>query len=381
MSRTAIDYTPAYEQGAGIGRLTRDLIAALARLDTETEYRLFVAGAKREQLPTPPGANFVWRPSRLSAEWWARIWQRARLPFPVEAITGAVDLYHATDFVLPPTRKKTRTLLTVHDLTFARAPETASPALKTYLDAVVPRSVARADHVLADSQSTKNDLIDLYHTPPEKITVLLSGADARFKPITNLDARRAVRQKYNLTDRPYIFAVGTVQPRKNYARLIAALALLRDSGMDVDLVIAGGKGWLDDPIYASIRDHHVEAYVHLIGYADDTDLPTLYSEAVCTATPSIYEGFGFPVLESMKCGTPVVTANVSSLPEVAGDAALMVSPTDIEALAEALRRLITDSTLRTRLISAGIARAAQFTWERAASELHSVYTRLLSGAL
>ncbi len=381
MPRTAIDYTPAYHQGAGIGRLTRDLIAALARLDTQTDYRLFVAGAKREHLPPPPGANFVWRPSRLSSEWWARIWQRARFPYPIENITGAVDLVHATDFVLPPTRRQTRSLLTVHDLTFARAPETASPALKAYLDAVVPRSVAHADHVLADSQSTKNDLIDLYHTPPEKITVLLSGVDSRFKPITDASTRRAVREKYKIGDRPYVLAVGTVQPRKNYARLIAALAILRSSGLDVDLVIAGGKGWLEDPIYASIRDHHVEAHVHLIGFADDVDIPTLYSEAVCTATPSIYEGFGFPVLESMKCGTPVVTANVSSLPEVAGDAALMIDPIDVDALADALRRLIIDSTLREKLIAAGFKRAAQFTWERAAAELHSIYARLQAGAL
>src|SRR5688572_30672328 len=136
MSIVAIDYTPAYEQGAGIGRYVRELISALARQDNETPYRLFVSGAKPDQLPVAPGANFSWKPTRLNPTWLARIWHRIRLPFPVEVFTGRVDLYHATDFVLPPTR--TRSILTVHDLSFVRVPEAASPSLRTYLDAVVP---------------------------------------------------------------------------------------------------------------------------------------------------------------------------------------------------------------------------------------------------
>ncbi|MFN8529388.1 MAG: glycosyltransferase family 1 protein [Anaerolineae bacterium] len=172
-----------------------------------------------------------------------------------------------------------------------------------------------------------------------------------------------------------------MQPRKNYTRLIHAIARLREMNIDVGLVIAGGKGWLDDPIYAAIRDLNMSDYVHLIGYADDADLPTLYSEAICVATPSLYEGFGFPVLEAFKCGTPVVTANVSSLPEVAGDAALMVDPLDVEGLAHALKRLIEDVTLREQLITKGAARAAEFTWERSAATLLEVYARLSRGSI
>lgn len=382
MPSIAIDYTPAYAQGAGIGRLTRDLIAALARLDTATDYRLFVAGARRHQLPAPPAPNFSWRPTPIPNEWWARIWQRARLPYPtIETYTGSITLFHATDFVLPPVHRTTKTLLTVHDLTFARAPETATPSLKAYLDVVVPRSVARASHVIADSQSTKNDLIDLYRTPPEKVTVLLSGVDARFRPITDFAQRQAVRERYQIPARPYIFAIGTVQPRKNYIRLIGALAQLRASGLDIGLVIAGGKGWLDDPIYASIRDHRVEAFVHMIGYANDADLPALYSDASCVAAPSLYEGFGFPVLEAFACGVPVVTADVSSLPEVAGDAALLIDPYDQDALTEALRRIITDSALRATLIGRGTKQVAPFTWERAAHELHTLYAHVSGNSL
>jgi glycosyltransferase involved in cell wall biosynthesis len=303
----------------------------------------------------------------------ARIWHRARIRLPVDGFTGAVDLDHASDFVLPPTRARS-TLLTVHDLSFVRVPEAASPALKAYLDVVVPRSVRRADHVLADSQATKDDLIALYDTPPDKVTVLLSGVDARFRP-TNTPA---VREKYRIPPRPYIFSVGTVQPRKNYARLIQALAALRGRGHDLGLVIAGGRGWLEDPIYAAIHDAGMDDYVHFIGFADDADLPALYTAARVTAMPSLYEGFGLPVLESMACGTPVLTSNVSSLPEVAGDAALTVDPGDLDAIVGTLQRLADDETLRAGLINKGIARAAQFTWDRSARQLVEIYARLLA---
>ncbi len=347
------------------------MVAALARQPAEFDYRLFVSGA--DQLPPLPGSNFRWCPTRVSPRWLARIWGRARLPLPVEVFTGTIDLYHATDFVLPPTRAR-HTLLTVHDLSFVRVPETASPGLKAYLDAAVPRSVRRADHILANSQATKDDLVTLYGTSADKITVLLSGVDARFQPTDD----PVVRQKYALPDRPYLFSVGTVQPRKNYIRLIQALAALRQQGHDLDLVIAGGKGWLDDPIHAAIQSLKLGDHVHLIGFADDIDLPALYSAALITAVPSLYEGFGIPVLESMACGTPVVTSTVSSLPEVAGDAALMVDPTNLDALIAALDRLISSETLRHDLTTRGLVRARTFTWERSAQQLNDLYRRLLA---
>ncbi len=377
MAAIGIDYTAAHEQGAGIGRYVRELVRALAALDDATPYRLFVAGAQRCALPPSPGANFAWRPTRITPLWFARLWHRLQLPLPVEAFTGRVQLFHATDFTLPPTLPGTRTLLTVHDLSFVRAPETTTPVLKAYLDAVVPRSVRRATHVLADSQATKDDLVELYGTPPDKITVLLGGVNPEFKPVTDADARQAVRARYSLPPNPYIFSVGTVQPRKNYARLIEALATLGPQYADVHLVIAGGRGWLDAPIYQTVRDLGMSERVHFTGFARDEDLPALYSEAVCLAYPSLYEGIGLPVLEAMACGTPVVTSTVSSLPEVAGDAALLVDPYDVQALAGALRHLLDDSALRETLIARGVRQAAFFTWERAATQLLAVYWQMV----
>jgi glycosyltransferase involved in cell wall biosynthesis len=373
MQALGIDYTPAYEQGGGIGRYVRELVAVLAALDQATPYRLFVMGAGQKPLPPLPGPNFRWAPARLSPKWFARLWQRARLPLPVEAWIGPVALFHATDFVLPPTRPATRTVLTVHDLSFVRVPGAASPKLKRYLDQVVPRSVRRADHVLADSQATKDDLIALYGAAPEKISVLLSGVNPRFKPVQD----ETLRARYQLGDAPFVLAVGTVQPRKNYERLIQAFASLPPDLSGVHLVIAGGQGWLQGPIYASVETLGLQDRVHFIGFAADEDLPALYSAARCLAFPSLYEGFGLPILEAMACGTPVLTANVSSLIEVAGEAALLVDPLSVEQITAGLSRLLTDDSLRAELVARGFAQAKLFTWERAANQLLALYRRLL----
>lgn len=326
-------------------------------------------------LPPAPGLNFRWTPSRLAPEWFARIWHRARIPIPVERWVGPVALFHATDFVLPPTHRATCTVLTVHDLSFVRAPETASPSLRRYLDRVVPRSVRRADHVLADSQATKDDLIALYGAPSEKVTVLLSGVNARFQPVRDPAALAAVRTRYGIGDAPFVLAVGTVQPRKNYERSMQALATL--SNKEPHLVIAGGRGWLQGPIYGAVDKLGMRERVHFIGFADDADLPALYSAARCVAFPSLYEGFGLPILEAMACGTPVVTSNVSSLVEVAGEATLLVDPLSIEQIAAALDSLLHNDALCARLVEQGFQRAKLFTWERAAAQLHTLYARLL----
>lgn len=379
MPPIGIDYTAAYEQGAGIGRYVRELIRALAAEDPATPYRLFVAGATSGALPPSPGPNFTWRSTRISPLWFARLWHRLRLPIPVQLFTGRVRLFHATDFTLPPTLPGTPTLLTVHDLSFVRAPETTTPVLKAYLDRVVPRSVRRATHVLADSQATKDDLIALYGTPADKITVLLSGVSARFRPVEDPTLRRSTREKYGIPPDPYILSVGTVQPRKNYARLMEALAALGPDAAQVHLVIAGGRGWLDSPIYGAVKSLGLEGRVHFTGFVADADLPALYSDALCLAYPSLYEGFGFPVLEAFACKTPVITSKLSSMPEVAGDAALLVDPYDVAALSAALQRVLSEPTLRAELVARGVRQAAHFTWERTARHLLAIYRELAPG--
>jgi glycosyltransferase involved in cell wall biosynthesis len=376
--RVGFDATPAVRQGGGIGRYTRELLRALAAADGAIQYQLFYAsplGAPRHSLPVLP-PNFTVRRLPFDDVWFARVWHRAQLPFPVEWITGPVDLFHSPDFTLPPTRRGTRTLLTVHDLSFARDPESAVPVLRAYLNQVVPRSVARASHVLADSQATRADLIELYGTPPEKISVLYSGVNEVFQPVRDPAMLQAVRGRYALGPAPFILAVGTLQPRKNYARLIQAFALLREP--DLRLVIAGGRGWLYDSIFAEVDRLGLGQRVLFPGFVADPDLPALYSAASVLAYPSTYEGFGLPILEAFACGTPVVTSTASSLPEVAGQAALLVAPTDTDALAQALRIALSDTAVRTRLIEAGQERARLFSWDKSARALLSLYHHLVS---
>jgi len=383
--RIGIDVTSAVTQSAGIGRYTRELVRALLNLDAPHTYTLFYATEKRVARPIEPLPRGV-RLRRLPFhdKWLARLWHKLQIPISIELITGPIDLFHSPDFSLPPTLRRTPTLLTVHDLSFIRDPESAVPSLRRYLSRVVPRSVARARRVLADSQATKDDLVELFGTPPGKIDVLLSGVDARFRPIRDPAALAAVRAKYNLGSGPLVLAVGTIQPRKNYVRLIQAFAQVMGQWWqigpewlgDVNLVISGGTGWLFDAIFAEVTRLGLQARVKFTGFVDDADLPALYSAAAVFAYVPRYEGFGLPVLEAMACGVPVIGSNVSSIPEVVGDAGLLVDPLDVDAIAAGLIGLLKDASARDAYRRAGLQRAAQFTWESAARQLLSIYAEL-----
>jgi glycosyltransferase involved in cell wall biosynthesis len=296
----------------------------------------------------------------------ATLWQRARLPLAIERFTGAADVLYSPDFVLPPTHARKK-ILTVHDLSFKRVPETAVPNLKWYLEGAVPRAVRRADMILADSQATRLDLIELFDAPPDRVRTLYSGHESFFRPVSDPVELERVRRAYAL-DRPFILNVGTVEPRKNLARLIEAFSKLGAS-MDLDLVIVGGRGWLDEEIYRAPEKFKVGARVHFLGFAPDADLPGLYSLAELFAFPSLYEGFGLPVLEAMACGAAVVTADNSSLPEVAGDAALLIDARDTDALTAAMARILNDGQLRAELRQKSLARAQLFSWEQSARQL------------
>jgi glycosyltransferase involved in cell wall biosynthesis len=188
----------------------------------------------------------------------------------------------------------------------------------------------------------------------------------------------AIRAKYRLGAEPFFLGIGTLQPRKNYQRLIQAFSNIKNQISNTKLVIVGGKGWMYDDIFSQVKRLGLEDHVLFPGFVDDDDLPALYSAAEALAYPSIYEGFGLPLLEAMACGTPVVTSVTSSLPELAGDAALLVEPTDIDALATAMRRLLQDADLRRRLVAAGFEQIRKFTWEKAAAQLLAVYEAMLT---
>lgn len=367
-----IDYTAAMHQSAGIGRYTRELVRSVAALSPAHQYHLFVADGRRFD-PARPGPNFRWHPTRLSERWLARLWYRLRLPLPVEWWTGPLDLFHQPDFVLPPVKANVPTLLTVHDLSFIREPSSVMPGMIRHLTDWVPRSVERADHIVAVSEATRRDLIELYQTPPEKISVIYHGVTAHFKPVEQTETG-PVRQKYGLGDRPFMLSVGTIQPRKNYRRLIRALARLDPS---LGLVIVGGKGWGVEEILAEAERQNVADRVYFPGFVPDEALSLLYNAAALFVYPSLYEGFGLPLLEAMACGRPVAASNQSALPEVVGEAGLLFDPHNVAEMAATIDRLWRDAPLRRRLSQAARQRAARFTWEEAARRLLALYKNML----
>ncbi len=364
-------YTPALRQRAGIGRYTRGIVSALAKLDSPHRYTLVVSNdSPLKNLPQFP-ENFSVKVLPFSERWLTILWYRANLPLWIDRWAGRFDLFHSPDFVLPPLASAPG-LLTVHDLSFMKHPDGALPKLRDWLLRVVPKSVSRAVHILADSESTSRDLQELLHVPAEKISVVGAGVEPRFHPVTDEAVRAAVRRKYNLPEN-YVLGVGTLEPRKNFTGLIAAFNQIAADAPELHLVIAGGKGWLYEPIFAAAEASPARERIHLIGFVADDDLPALYSMARVFAYPSFYEGFGIPILEAMACGTPVITADNSSLPEVGGDPVLLVDADDIDTLAQSILLVHTTDHFRERCVPKGIERAAQFTWERAAQKLLAVY--------
>ncbi|MCB9420619.1 MAG: glycosyltransferase family 4 protein [Ardenticatenaceae bacterium] len=373
--KIGIDITSAITQGGGIGRYTRELIRALVDLDSDNEYRFFSARQPAVLPVADPvltAPHVIYRPAPLDERWLYRFWYRLRLPLPVQLVTGKLDLFHSPDFVLPPVSGRIPTLLTVHDLSFVHSPDTFPAQLVSYLNRVVPWSVQRATHVLADSLATKQDLMDVWQVPAEKITVLYCGVHPMFRPITDKDVLTAVRRQYNLGDASYILCVGTVQPRKNYQMLIRAFRPVADQ-YPHNLIIAGGKGWLYDEMMAEVARQGLNGRVRFIGFVDDADLPALYSGADLLAMPSLYEGFGLPLLEAMACGVPVLSSNASSLPEVVGETAVTLPPHAQEAWSQTLLDLLANPNARQQMVAEGFRQSRQFTWEKSARQLLEIY--------
>jgi glycosyltransferase involved in cell wall biosynthesis len=372
--RIAIDATSMPPQPAGAGVYAMELVSALAAQERRDGYALFVRGAA---LDAVVGGRRNWhvehvdaasRPARL-------IWEQVRLPRALDKLR--IDVLHSTHHTLPLAGVRCCRVVTVHDVTFLRMPERYPPARRLYMQTLTRLSARFADAVIVPSNTVRDDVRRLLGVPYSKIAVVYEAAGPQYRPIDK-ETALAVAREYGI-EAPYVLSVGSLEPGKNRARLFRAMRELRDGGTEFRLAVVGQRAWRYEEELALVEQLGLSDRIVLPGYVKAKHLPALYAGAEAFAFPSLYEGFGLPVLESMACGVPVLTSNVSATAEVAGDAALLVDPTSVGAIRDGLRRLLDDADLRADLARRGIERAGHFTWVRAAEETRAVYRRVVAG--
>jgi glycosyltransferase involved in cell wall biosynthesis len=376
--RVVVDGFPIRVGSAGIGTYSAELLGALTRVAPWHEYYLAdfgpalrLARVALRSTPSDVLADIRERAARVRLPWKAlppgvrrqlTRWQCARLGASVYLATNFLGVFHPAF----------KTVVIIHDLSHVHYPEDTYPAMSRRLARDLPLHATRAHAVIADSESTQRDVVAHLGLPPARVQVAYPGVSDLFRPVTDPIVRDGCRRRYALPER-FLLHVGTIEPRKNLLRLLEAFGILTtDPQFTLDLVLVGGKGWRDAGIVRAIDDFPRRDRIVLTGRVPREDLPVLYSLADVFVFPSLHEGFGLPVLEAMACGAPVVTSTVSALPEVAGDAALLVEPESAEQIASAVGRLVGDQDLAEALRRRGLERAAAFPWDATARSVLEV---------
>ncbi len=382
--KIGIDASRAFvKDRTGTENYSYQLICAMLVLDKKNDYVLYhrniVLSAPSDEIffrrqstfsslnvPTPQKIHQPSRKPSLETKIisFPRLWTQIGLAR--EVLINPPDVLFVPAHTLPVIRRPgLKTVVTIHDLGYEYLPQYHKFPHKLYLNKSTEYAVKHATHLIAVSQATENDLINKMGCPKDKITVIYEGFDEKkFKPDSNRHSGKS-RSAGRIQNLPYILFVGTLQPRKNIERLIEAFSLIKT---DIQLVIAGNKGWLYDDILSAPKRFGVEKRVKFLGYTKEEDLPTLYQNALCFCLPSLFEGFGLPVLEAMACGCPVIVSNSSSLPEVAGEAGIYVNPLNVNDIAEKLKLIIENGKLRMEISKKSLIQAKKFSWEKCARE-------------
>jgi glycosyltransferase involved in cell wall biosynthesis len=356
----------------GIGTYIRNLLRHLSRLDHATEYVLLCRQEDSEVAATL-GENF--RSVRQESPAYSL---REQMRIPLDLRRERADLFHAPHYVLPPFTP-CRSVVTIHDCIHLRFPQYL-PSRFGYAYARLSLWAAthRADRILTVSEASKRDILRYFRVPEQKIHVIPNAIDERFnQPPAAADIER-VKERYQLND-PFVLYAGNIKPHKNLERLIEAFHMFRRPGLEhVKLLIIGDEISKYATLRRAVHRLKLHKHVRFFGFVPHQTLAVLYRLAAVFVFPSLYEGFGLPPLEAMASGAPVITSNVSSLPEVVGDAALLIDPYDSEALADAMRRVLSDDTLRLELRERGLVRARHFSWDRSVRQVHEIYQEVLA---
>jgi glycosyltransferase involved in cell wall biosynthesis len=379
--KIGIDISQIVYQGTGVAAYTSSLVKAMIRTGEEKEFVLFGSSLRNRQplkqfARSLEGEDFRVKFSFLPPKVLEFLWNGIHT-FPVENFTGEVDVFHSSDWLEPPARQAKK-VTTIHDLAVFKYPEAFS--VRGGHDIVKNQKrklhfVKReTDLVIAVSETTKKDIIEILGIPDKRIRVIYEAADPVFK-VVSPERVDQVKEKYQLSH-DYFLCVGTREPRKNLDRVVMAFAEIASASSDFDLVIAGKYGWGEGDCLAH-KAKDLKARVKILGYVEQSDLVGLYNGATAFIYPSLYEGFGLPILEAMSCGCPVITSSVGAMAEIAGGVALLVEPERIESIAGAMSKARRNVSTREDLKIKGLERAGQFSWEKAALETLNVYRELI----
>ena len=356
----------------GIGTYIRNLLRHLSRIDRENEYVLLchqsdmaVAGTLGENFRTvlEPAANYS---------------VSEQFHIPLVLMREKPDVFHAPHYVLP-VAVRSRSVVTIHDCIHLMFPQyLPNRAAYAYARGAMWSAARKSDRILTVSEASKRDILHFFNVPPDKIVVVYNGIDERFWIQPSPEEIARVRERFQL-DHGFVLYAGTIKPHKNLVRLIEAFAALRKGEFEeLKLLIIGDEISKLPALRRAVHSHKLHKHVRFLGFLPDETLAALYRLAAVFVFPSLYEGFGLPPLEAMASGTPVVTSNVSSLPEVAGDAAILVDPYDVSSIVDGVRRVLTDPLLADELRRKGLTRARDFSWERSVTRTHDIY-RLVGG--
>lgn len=371
--RIAINTLSLYKTKVGMGKYIVELVNRVPKTDTQNEYIIYLSKENEAYFDLCASNIKIKKVPRIFTYPFVKIiWEQLFLPFSM--IKNNIDLYHATGFVLPlwkPTGIKF--VVTIADMTFFTHKQYHTWFKKKYFSALIPASLKKADKIFAISENTKKDIIAMAKTNSEKIVTTYLGVDPIFMP-KKKEEYLPVLAKYNL-EQPYILYVGMLEPRKNIVGLIRAFSLLRKE-RKIKLVIIGKKGWMYDEIFSLVKSLHLEEKIIFTGYVPDDVLPAIYNAATCFVYPSFYEGFGFPVIEAMACGCPVITSNNSSLKEITGDAAILIDPENVNQIAEKIELILGSQEEREKRKKAGLKQAKKFKWDAFARKTREVYKNL-----
>lgn len=365
--RVGIDARISFYSQAGIGQYTRQLIRALSDIVQEDE--IIILRSRKDKADLVPGHRFLqrslWTPSHHRLE---------QFTLPLEIAWRDLHLLHSPDFI-PPLRRNCKSVITIHDLAFLQFPNMLTRESARYYGQI-DEAVRSADHIIAVSESTKKDIIRLLGVSDKQITVIYEAANPVFRPLDRAQAARWAEAQFGIVGDFALF-LGTIEPKKNLGTLFKAYRQLLDTyHIDARLVVAGARGWLYEDVFAEVEKLGLEQEIVFLGRPSDDDLLQLYNAATVLVHPSLYEGFGLTPLEAMTCGTPVIVSNVSSLPEVVGDAGLLVDPEDVEHMAVAMWRVLQTQELQQELRDKGLQRASNFSWAKTAKQTLDLYHQL-----